>query len=498
MDLKDTKLSPEDTDKELAKIEKDIRIYLFNTPQMPANPLQDRLLKAWNDPQYKVFVYSGSNKIGKTTIITIIAISIMWGYWPWDHKKTPISKPPVKIRFVGQDWENHIKTVLEPTLEYWWPKNRPVITKKNNQGVKSHWTDVKTGSTLELMSNRSESDLFEGWDGKLVLYDEPPKREIRVACARGLVVSEGRELFGATLLKEPWIDREVIKARDDDGKPDRSVFSVDGDIWNNVGYGITEEGVKQFKKTLRPEEIQARIHGKPAYMANLVCPKFNRNIHLINRVNPTSNKKFKVPLDWIVDISIDFHPSKPWAVLFLATDKRNFKYCVDEIFENGSWKAIGDKILRKIKYNQYRVGRIIIDPLAKGDAQSDLKEDTVYDKMSDLFYPYGYSLRTATKDKDGGIIMINDLLLTENEMPALFFLDDLKRTIEEIEDWMNIRDPKTGTIKPAKDKDDMVENLYRLILLDTQYYEPEPVDDEDYEDSSVAATGVTVGSNTGY
>ena len=30
------------------------------------NPLQEKLLEAWKDPRYKVFTYSGGNRIGKT------------------------------------------------------------------------------------------------------------------------------------------------------------------------------------------------------------------------------------------------------------------------------------------------------------------------------------------------------------------------------------------------------------------------------------------------
>ena len=71
------------------------------------------------------------------------------------------------------------------------------------------------------MSNNQDSDVFEGWDGDLIVWDEPPKRNIRVACARGLIDREGRELYNMTLLKEAWISQEVIKATNEDGSPDK-------------------------------------------------------------------------------------------------------------------------------------------------------------------------------------------------------------------------------------------------------------------------------------
>lgn len=425
------------------------------------NPKQKLLFDALRNQEYKVFTMTGANRIGKTTSLVVYGICTMAGRWLWDGEPIKFSHShPRKVRYVGQDWEKHIKTVVEPALKYWWPKRRKVKTSKNNVGVESLWTDEETGSSLEIMSNKQESDLHEGWDGDLVLYDEPPKREIRVANARGLVDRAGREVFGMTLLKEAWVDREVIKALLPDGSPDPSVFNVHGEIWDNLGFGLEKEGIDQFAKTLTEEEKEARLNGKPSYLSGLIYGKFNRVTHV--------RKLDTVPLDWIVDISIDFHPSKPWAILFMATDKRGFKWVIEEIWQHGSWKVLGDEIVRRIKRHNYRVGTILIDPLSKGDEQSDLHEESVFRKMQNLFAVYGLDLYAASKDKDGGIHLVNDLLMTENEMPALFFRNSLKRTIAEIEGYMI--DPATGL--PQKYDDDFMENLYRLVLLGTDWFEP--------------------------
>lgn len=412
-------------------------------------------------PEYHNYFAGGviHHNSGKTTVEVWLALSVLFGEYLWDGTKLTFPHNGARrVRIVGQDWEKHIKTVIEPALVKWCPKSRKFDVKKNNQGIKAFWVDLKTGSTLELMSNNQESDLFEGWDGDAVFYDEPPKRDIRVANARGLVDRRGREMFCMTLLKEAWVDREVIKARLEDGRPDNTVFNVHATIWDNVGYGIDEEGIEQFSKTLRPEEKEARLWGKPSYMSGLIYPQFRREVHIKHK--PQKG----IPLDWITDIAIDFHPSKPWAVLFRAVDSRNFHYCIDEIWENGSWKYIGEEIIRKIKRNHLRVNHIIIDPLSKGDAQSDLAEETVFQKMAQFFISFGYILQAASKDKENGIEMVRNLLVTDNEMPALFFFDHLKRTIEEIEGYMY---DEHG--KPSKDEDDMMENLYRLTLLGTSY-----------------------------
>lgn len=437
------------------------KLEYFNHP----NPPQEELLNAWLLYYLKVFTFTGANRIGKTTIGSIIAISTAIGEYLWDGTRLRFPhRKPRKIRYIGQDWEKHIQAVVIPALEEWWPKNREVIKKKNNQGIEALWTDVKTGSSIEIMSNKQDSELHEGWEGDLIVYDEPPKRKIRIANARGLVDRQGRELFCMTLLKEAWVDREVIKALNDDGTPDETVFNIHGDIWDNMGYGLTEAGINQFAKTLNDDEKEARLKGVPSYMSGLVCPQYKRGVHLV--------KRFTVPLDWPVTIAIDIHPSKPQAILFKAVSPTNQHYLVEEVWENGDGTWVGEEIIRRINRNSYRVDDIIVDPLAKGDKNN---RNTTFDKIRNVLNRYGYSLRTASKDKDSGIIQINALLKTPNNEAALFIFKDLIRTLYEIEGWMY----DAVTHKPQKEDDDMMENLYRLMLLDTRYSEMDDYDEED-------------------
>lgn len=444
---------------------KDNRIFGFNRPRSPEfpefrepNPLQRKLLDAWKDPRYKVFTFSGANRIGKTFTGSYIAVSVMAGKWFFDQSKMVFPHDrPRKIRYVGQSWEGHVKAVVEPALKFWWPKSRPVETKKNNQGIEALWIDSRTKSTIEIMSNVQDSSVFEGWEGDLVIYDEPPKRDVRVACARGLIDRGGRELFCMTLLKEAWIHREVVNSRLPDGSPDLSVFNINGDIYQNVGFGLKRENIDQFARTLSDDEKEARLNGKPSYMSSLVCPKFHRHTHVKDR--------FKIPLDALIDIQIDFHPSKKWAVVFMATLKNGFKYVVDEIWDKGNPKYIAEEIIRKIRERHYeRIHSIEIDPLSKGGKDNDID---VFSLVSQTLAAHNYPLGTASKDKEVGISMLNALLWTENDMPGLFYFKDCVKTIQQTEDWLY----DAETLKPSKVDDDFVECLYRLVLKNTTWYD---------------------------
>lgn len=243
-----------------------------------------------------------------------------------------------------------------------------------------------------------------------------------------------------------------------EGLPDPVVFNVTGEIYDNVGFGLTMEGVEDFAKTLRPDEREARLHGKPSYLSGLIFPRFDRQLHVKERF------KGGIPLDWPVDVAIDWHPSKGWAVLFMATDTLNRKWIINEFFVKANYKWVAEEIVRIIRKDSLRVDEpILIDPLAKSGSQSDIDEETVYDKLENELIRYGYYLMPASKDQNSGIDIINEYLMTESEEPAYFIFRDCPISVKHHEDWMWVDG------KPASEGEDMCENAYRIMLRNTQY-----------------------------
>jgi hypothetical protein len=167
----------------------------------------------------------------------------------------------------------------------------------------------------------------------------------------------------------------------------------------------------------------------------------------------------------MVDIAIDIHPREEQAVLFMATDPRNDRYLCREIWSHGDGKWVAEAIIKAINYHSYRVNRIIIDPLAKADSNN---ENSTYEIIEKILMQHEFMLEVASKDKDSGILSIGTHLEGPNSQASLFFFDDLIRTIYEIEGWMWDKD----TNKAVKLDDHMMENLYRLLLLDTQWVPP--------------------------
>jgi hypothetical protein len=452
---------------QLDKYRGDNRIEFFTTAPNPGpNPKQAQILEAFLEPQFKTFGMSGGNRLGKTAILTLLGIATITGKYPWnDQSLLHLFKHnnPRKVRYIGQGWHDHIKGVVIPALYKWWPKNRKVKRTGNGVITDTLWIDEKTKGSFELMSNSQQSDVHEGWDGDLILYDEPCKREIYVANARGLADSDGREVFACTLLKEPWIDRDIVRKNGDDGKPDKTVFWIVGESDDNIGYGITKEGLDTFKNKLRKDEYQARIKGIPEYKSGIILGDFSRKYrdhggHLV--------ESFDVPLDWVVDIAIDVHPRTEQAVLFMATDPKNERYLIEEFFEHGDGTWVGEEIVRRVQRNSYRVGRVIIDPLSKADSN---EESSTYEKIATVLMRHDMILEVASKDKDSGIKLIGNHLKGPNHQASLFVFDNCVRTIWEAEGWM--WDPNQPD-KAIKKDDHQMENLYRLLLLNTKWSEP--------------------------
>jgi hypothetical protein len=153
---------------------------------------------------------------------------------------------------------------------------------------------------------------------------------------------------------------------------------------------------------------------------------------------------------------------------------------------HGDGTAIGHEILKYIKRNDYRVGTIAIDPLSKSDSNNP---NTTYDKVEAVLMSKGYYLITASKDKESGVLAIKEHLKGPNNEPSLWFFSDLRVTIQQIEGWMYDKD----TQKPQKKDDDMPENLYRALLLDTRWEELE--DEDDYPQYGMLANSNSI---TGY
>ncbi|MFV2015823.1 MAG: hypothetical protein ACC656_10365, partial [Candidatus Heimdallarchaeota archaeon] len=351
-----------------------------------------------------------------------------------------------------------------PEYKKWKPKDRNVGFYKNGNANISLIIDHKTGSRVDFITAKQPPDDHEGWFGDMLIIDEPKSKAHYLASARGLIDRDGVDIFCMTMLKKfAWINREIFQGLDKDGDPRTDIAIFHGEAKDNVGYGIqSQEALDRFEAKIFGNEaiIQARIYGNPEYLSDLVFGEFTRDDHIIER-------DFQLPSGWPVAISIDYHPSKEVAVLFVTTDQYDRKIAFHEIFEHMTPEQTGYAIIDVM--TQYGVenvpDEVLIDPLSKGDKNN---ERTVFTRVEGILTPYDLTLRTAgqeKREKHNGIAMIKELFYSPVGMVNFHVTKNCRRLIFEFENQMI--DETTG--KPLKEYDDMTECLYRIILQDSPF-----------------------------
>jgi hypothetical protein len=428
----------------------------------PIDPYQTKILEHLHSGK-KVISLTGGNGIGKTTLGAVIVGSACLGIQPWDKADTAWGNRPVKVRILCADWEKHAATVIVPKLKEWLPVGQ-YTTSKNNVGVESFWT-FKTGSTLEIITNKQATTDHEGWEGDFVWADEEFDRDKFVANLRGLRRPEdkggmGIFLMTQTAVRQAWMLDDVIR------NPHPSYASVT-EIPQDANPYLTQEYKEIFRASLKENEKIARIDGKWLVLAGLVW-RFNADVHLID--------DFELPTDWPVVPMIDFHPALPQAIAFFATDPVGFHYAIKQVWKHLSPEATADVIIRA-KMGGWRIEDVFIDPLSKGDtAYVKNRFGDVPDSFSvikDRLSGHGITLHVATKDKSSGILNVEKMLQGPNGRPVLFFFRTLIDSVhEEGLVWEIQRWNYDENNKPRDENDHFMENLYRYSLVGNKYSEP--------------------------
>ena len=466
-----------------------------------------------------IVVIPAPNKIGKSVLNAVIAVSWALGYEGWNEvsgdypfavkvqdrwfKSSSLNiPPPVKIRITGEDWLHHLGQTVIPELKYWAPAGQ-YETKKNSQGIDYFWT-FKNGSSFELLTHDQEDKLYESWLGHGWIADEPPPKNKYSAMSRGIFGVNGKILIATTPLEEAWIlDDLVLSARTDVGVMsgltclDNEIYYAH-DIEILTEMGMTEGNVKEFFNKILyvddkgkaaekflletvPIEKQKRlmelyylrfakdtpIDQKPSRffgtfkkLVGLIIKNFDFDKHKI--------KSFKIPTNWVVTPLIDLHLNKPHAISFYACDERGLNYVIKEVWENLRPEEIADVIIREKKMNTWNIYEAFIDPLAKGDDKFIKNRGDVGDSftiISNKLSEEGIYLQVASKDKPSGIRNIQTWLEGVNGLPTLYFFDSLQSFnggyghVYEIQRWAY---DDNGV--PEKENDHFMENLYRYTL----------------------------------
>ncbi|UOF78252.1 large terminase protein [Caudoviricetes sp.] len=251
-----------------------------------------------------VQVFSGANWAGKTTISMIKLASLIWDspnkFLDYEY----IHKFPGRFRFRIVSPNDLIESDVLASLKMWFPKNRYTTTKANRTFESRITCD--TGTTGDVMTYDQDPEQFEGVKLDVVLFNEvPPRRIFSATIARmkphGIIMIAMTPLTGSA-----WIYDRIDNS--DWGIIYADIESVCNEHGKR-GY-MPHESIAKKIKEYDPEELEARVHGRPLHLMGRVYKSFQRNTHIIPR--------FEVPKDWTRYLICDPHDRKPFALSWLA------------------------------------------------------------------------------------------------------------------------------------------------------------------------------------
>lgn len=448
------------------------------------------------------------NRFGKSEMGAAEDVAFAIGYRPWIPEGNPlrtlgIPQHPTKGLIVTTDWDKSTEVFTSTEegtnrgkLFKYIPKSRLLGHTKNHSGAIDsvrvlHISGGVSIIHLDTVKSFKQNPLGQEssvWDW--IHYDEPVPEDMFKAQIRGTIDRGGKCWFTCTPLTEPWIDVMFIPDTEQQTKEDLGIIQ-NGDFWMMTGKTDDNphnkpEDIERVMALYSEEERETRRSGTPkAYFGLVYGHEFQWDKHVRGSViqpNPPHGwvSWEKPPADYTLRFAIDYHPHKPHHVLFIATSPHEYQYVYAEIFLSCLMVELVAEIRCVLQLGESTVPGLI-DPLA--DTEDRVTGVTALDEVRRL----GLPVVPATKDPYNGILKVKELLKSRdrNGNPILQVNPACRRFLMEISRGY-IWDGETN--KPVKDKDDAMENFYRLCLQGLRYIEPSA---SDYQRSTTFSDNIS-------
>jgi hypothetical protein len=433
----------------------------------------------------------GSNRSGKSVLLTVEEIAHALGYRPWlpeDHPNRIVrlaNGKPIPVPNVGYHLLENLKIsgtqVFLPKMQEWLPDIGAKI-KKNQLGQPVR-VEYPNGSVLHVLSQEMSVSAIEGANGHYACSDEPPKKEMWIALTRGLIDFAGNSWIAATPIKSSHYMAELMtRATDPEASVDLFSLSINDNRRSRGGY-LDDKAVDNFIKSLPPEEIMARVHGKPSHLAGAVFPMWRPTAPYY--VTPE-----EIPGWWPRVMAIDPAGRKPFAGVWMALSPDDIWYIYREVYDE-TLDTVRD-VSNWIKYhegwewsktlNKY-IATEESEPIAIRiiDTSANARERTSGNTVTEAFWMNDLSFENA--HKIGYLASINKikemLKYGENDFnltPQIVVHNDCPRVAHE---FMNfVWSPETAQSrssgadakdKPLKTNDDCIDCIRYIVMMNASF-----------------------------
>lgn len=359
----------------------------------------------------------------------------------------------------------------------------------NHAGVISNIV-CNLGSVIDFMSVdafKKNRFVAESSDYDRIVFDEPAPRQLWKGLARGLVDRNGQADFALTALEEAWIPEKFdgdpnvksVGVGDDDDKPFRADmrYSFRASMKDNPH--LHDQAIIDYENELTEDERQCRISGIPLEYSGLVYKEFKKDTHILTTL----------PQDWpswsqpsptsILHIRIDTHPVKPHAVLFAAVGPSEIPIVYHEIYRSCDADTLCELINEHIRSTKCFLGSLHMEPSAWINDPATKRAS-----IASYFAKHNLFPRKATKDLTTGIMITRSAFKNQK----VFFTSECRRSLWEISRYRF--DPETGS--PIDEEDHMMENLYRLLIHPTRWFDPDKASGFAIGDQEIVTADLTI------
>lgn len=326
------------------------------------------------------------NRTGKSTLGVLEVIAHAHGYRPWlppthrhfvvrDSNGKP-TNPPVKIRILAMEFEEHVGRVLWGLFKKWIPgiEKHPSYNTKKHQTGAIGWIEFPNGSTVSFITDLMVKSAA-GADLDFIWQDELVQKEIFTESCRGLIDRAGTVLVTLTPYAKAgdirrnqqylsWIFEDIYKRSILEKNEKREIKhrTFTATSRDNIGFGITQKALDTFTEDLTDEERLCRVEGKFMFLAGTIY-----------RIEAHHKRALKRDENYPVSIGIDPHPNKPHYALFMmsfpedrdATLQQDHLHAYAYVIERDIQafaKALADIEPRLTDFNLSAACQIIVDP----------------------------------------------------------------------------------------------------------------------------------------
>lgn len=273
----------------------------------------------------RTYINVSANGVGKSAGAINMLGNFFWGPQTRWFNHPAFSQPwqfPKKVWYISES--NSFQTKISPEMRKWFPRGRYEFI-KSGRNFESHLT-TDTGWIMQCMTYDQDLKQFESDDVGIMIYDEPPPKEIRDRCV-GRLRMGGIEIFVMTPLEHSaWIFDDLI----DKPEQQKELEVYYADIEDNcVEHGtrgiLTHANIQWMISQWDEDQREARAHGKAKHLSG----KIYKTLHPDRHRHETPPWQFNQDANVIYCV-VDIHDRRPPAIVWYAAGTNGKMYAVDE------------------------------------------------------------------------------------------------------------------------------------------------------------------------